>query len=231
MGVFLGGTDSNMNLGATTGVPAVRRRDVVGGRRAIRIQSANRRENWGGTSVFRYRGVVRVVALLVVLCGCRASTGSGPVDASTPRGDGLAERVTTDAALWVDVRPGDGNANGDARGGDGGGHDGASDAGGDAAAPACRLLEVTCPARYACYPFPFEGGPPSGETRCSFQGIGRPSVPCQSQLECDGENICITPGQPDAVCLQRCDLNGPNCPPGAACLPVAGYPGVGACSL
>ena len=61
--------------------------------------SANRRENWGKPSVFRYRGVVRVVALLVILCSCRAAAGSGPVDASTPRGDGLSERVTTDASF------------------------------------------------------------------------------------------------------------------------------------
>ena len=175
---------------------------------------------------------MRVVALLVVLCGCRVGSGSAPVDAGTPRGDGLAERVTTDAALWVDVRPPDGAGTGadlNPGGGDAAGRD-APD-GGNAATAACRLLEASCPARQACYPFPFEGGPPSGETRCSFQGIGRPSVPCQSQLECDGENICVTPGQPDALCLQRCDLNGPNCPPGTACLPVAGYPGVGACTL
>jgi hypothetical protein len=152
------------------------------------------------------------------------------VDASTPRGDGLAERVTTDAALWVDVRSGDGttsDSNSSSR--DGAGRDVSGD-GADAPATACRLLDSSCPARQACYPFPFEGGPPSGETRCSFQGIGRPSVPCQSQLECDGETTCITPGQLDAVCLQRCDLNGPNCPPGTACLPLAGYPGVGTCT-
>jgi hypothetical protein len=189
-------------------------------------------KNWGRTSDFRYLGVVRVVALLVVLCGCRVGAGTAPVDANTPRGDGLAERVTTDAALWADVRIGGDGAGADREpaGGDGPGRDGAGDAS-DATTAPCRLLEASCPGREACYPYPFEGGPPSGETRCSFQGIGRPSVPCQSQLECDGENICITSGQPDAVCRQRCDLNGPNCPPGTACLPVAGYPGVGACTL
>jgi hypothetical protein len=173
------------------------------------------------------------VALLVVLCGCPVGAARVAEDAATPRGDGLPERVTTDIGLWADVRlmdstaadrQGGGNA-GDVPGGDTAGADT-----GDASSPSCALLEPSCAGRQACYPYPFEGTP-SGETRCSFPGIGRMSVPCQSQLECDDDSVCVTPGQPDALCLQRCSVNAPDCPLGTACLPLAGYPGVGACVI
>jgi hypothetical protein len=172
------------------------------------------------------------VALLVLLCGCRVSSGAAPVDATTPRGDGLAERITTDAALWADVRPPD--TTGTERLGGGADAVGADVAGADVAdgaSSSCQLLEPSCPTRQACYPFPFEFGPPSGETSCRAEGSVPSSSPCRSQLDCDGENLCITPEQSDAVCLRRCDLNGPNCPPGTACLPLARYPGVGFCTL
>jgi hypothetical protein len=152
-------------------------------------------------------------------------------DASTPRGDGLPERITTDAALWADLRPVDATGTdhtrdsavseaGDAVGADSG----------DALGASCRLLEASCPVRQSCYPFPFEG-PPSGETRCELEGMNRSPIPCRSQVECDGQNVCVTPDTEDAVCRQRCSLDGPNCPPGTACLPLAGYPGVGACTI
>lgn len=170
------------------------------------------------------------MALFVVLCGCRVGTGMTNQDATTPRGDGLPERVTTDAALWADVRPPD-LLGAERPGGD---HAGPVDAAGldrgDAVDPPCRLLEPSCPAREACYPLPFEG-PPSGETDCRPEGMNRAPIPCQSQLECDGQNLCVTPGEPFAACRQRCSLDGPNCPPGTACEPVAGYPGVGACTI
>ena len=175
---------------------------------------------------------MRVVALLVVLCGCRVGAVPAAEDATIPHGDGLPERVTTDVALWADVRAPD--STGADRQGGGNGGDAGRDASGadmsDASSSSCALLEMSCGGRQACYPYPFEGTP-SGETRCAFQGIGRMSVPCQSQLECDGDSVCVTPGQPDAMCLQRCALNAPVCPIGSACLPLAGYPGVGACVI
>lgn len=151
-------------------------------------------------------------------------------DATTPRGDGLPERVTTDAALWADVLPPDLPA-AERAGGDGAGQgDVAGADGGDAVAALCRLLESSCPVREACYPYPFEGRP-SGETRCRPEGMNRAPIQCQSQLDCDGQTLCVTPGDPAAVCRQRCSLDGPNCPPGTACEPVSGYPGVGACTI
>lgn len=161
------------------------------------------------------------------------------MDATTPRGDGLPERVLTDAALWADLRPADRAGSGNSGAGDAAGRDATNDGGAagrdatddrDEVSAPCRLLEVSCPAGQACYPVPFEGGPPSGQTAC-YQDIGLGPALCQSQLDCDGRNICVTPGQADAACRQRCDLSGPNCPPGTACLPLAGYPGVGTCTL
>lgn len=217
-------------VGTTTVVPEAGASRANASDRGTARSSANEGKNWGKSSDFRYVGVVRVVALFVVLCGCRVGAGTNNEDATTPRGDGLPERVTTDAALWADVRSAD-SAGADRADSDGtGAGDAAATDGGDAAAAPCRLLEPSCPVRQACYPYPFEG-PPSGETRCRPEGMNRAPIQCQSQLECDGDNVCITPGQPDAVCLQRCSLDGPDCPPGTACLPVPGYPGVGACTI
>ena len=144
---------------------------------------------------------MRVVVCLVVVCGCLAQARSG-LDASgtgPPDGDGSVVDVVTDGA-------------------------GLSDAG-----ATCSLLGSTCPNKQGCYPFPFDEVPGSGATRCAFQGVGGPSVPCQSQLECDGLTVCSAPGQPDSICLQRCSLGRPVCAPGSSCAPLAGYPNVGVC--
>lgn len=170
------------------------------------------------------------MALLVVVCGCRVGAGVAPLDAEIPSGDGLPERVTTDAALWSDVRGPETAGTSDGVGDRSSSDVSARDAVGEVGGAACSLLNNGCPGREACYPYPFEGSP-SGQTRCSFQGVGRQSVPCQSQVECDGASLCVTPGQPDAVCLQRCDPNAPSCPPGTACLSVAGFSGAGVCTL
>ncbi|HEY4187005.1 MAG TPA: hypothetical protein VGP07_18150 [Polyangia bacterium] len=102
-------------------------------------------------------------------------------------------------------------------------------AGNDAAA-SCSLLVASCPDHQGCYPYPFEAASPNG-TLCAFQGIGDDSIPCQSQLDCDGQSICRTPGDPAAVCLTRCDPTAPTCPPGTGCSPLPGFPGVGTCTL
>lgn len=126
------------------------------------------------------------------------------------------------------------DAGGPAGGGDAGGagtgdavttDDGANDA---TDAGGCGLLAAACPLREACYPFPFEG-PARGETQCAFQGVGGATVPCQSQLECDGTTICSAPGQSDSVCAPRCDRAAPRCAVGTACVAYPGYPGVGVC--
>src|SRR5688500_17266868 len=111
--------------------------------------------------------MMRAVALLVVACGCRVAVSSN-VDATTPSGDGLPERVVTDAALWADVRAPDGGAmpdrppdvSGDVQpdGGDAGFGDGAPGQG-------CGLLVGSCPGSEGCYPFPFESPSPA-MTRC-----------------------------------------------------------------
>lgn len=145
------------------------------------------------------------MALLVLLCGCRA--GPRTTDAN-PFDDGsLGDR----RPAAVDTAD-EGQA-------------------GDAALGApCALLGMSCANRAGCYPFPFES-PPNGQARCAFPGGGTVSDPCQSQLECDGTTICSAPGQPDSICLQRCALASPVCPPGTTCLAYAGYSGVGVCSL
>ena len=177
---------------------------------------------------------MRVVALIVVVCGCRVASAPG-IDATTPHGDGLPERVITDAALWADVRTADvatdsvGDRGSDRDGTDAGidGTDGkAGDGPGDGP---CALLAPGCPNKEACYPFPFDGVP-TGETRCFMPGSGGELATCQSQLECDGTTLCSAPGQQsDSFCLPRCDPQNPHCAIGTNCLPYPNYPGVGVC--
>jgi hypothetical protein len=189
---------------------------------------------------------VPIVASLGLICGCRVG---GVADVSVdPRGDGLPERVITDAALWdtrADGAPdaldgggadgdddgrGDGDGDGDGRGGRDGDGDGGAAGDGSAAdaEPACDLLTPSCPAQQACYPFPFEGTP-AGDRRCASVGAGGPSVPCQSQLECDQGSLCTAPGEPDSICAKRCDPGEPRCPAGERCQALPLYPGVGSC--
>lgn len=144
----------------------------------------------------------------------------------------MPERVITDAALWSDVQAG---AAADAASSDGpredrgtGPADGSADAFDVVAGNTCGLLGMTCVGDEGCYPFPFEGTP-SGATRCAFQGVGETSVPCQSQLECAGTALCAAPGQPDSVCLRRCDPGNARCPTGMQCAPYFSYAGVGVC--
>jgi hypothetical protein len=106
-----------------------------------------------------------------------------------------------------------------------------TDAAADGAGVACSLLVASCPDDQGCYPYPFEGVIPTTATRCAFQGIGDDSIPCQSQLDCDGQSICRGLGDPSAVCLLRCDTTAPHCPPGTGCSPLPGFPGVGTCAL
>lgn len=181
--------------------------------------------------------MVVVWSLLVVTLGCSAAGGFEA--GASPGGDGLPERVITDAGVRdarADGEPSDGDRPGDGgSGGDGGrdGDGGAADTGPDAPADggvACDLLAVSCPAPQACYPAPFEGTP-SGQRRCGSPGPGGPSVPCQTQLECDQTTVCSAPGEPDSICVQRCDLADPRCPPGTTCRTLPLYPGVGTCRL
>lgn len=175
---------------------------------------------------------MRVVVLLVVACGCHVAN-SAAIDASTLHGDGLPERVITDAALWSDL-PIATTPDGASRDGTGGdrGSAGTWDASTDApdvdAGGICGLLGKTCVGDEGCYPFPFEGTP-SGATRCGFQGVGETSAPCQSQLECTGTALCSAPGEPDSVCLRRCDPGNPRCPTGMQCVPYLSYAGIGVC--
>lgn len=175
---------------------------------------------------------MRLVVILVVVCGCRAATSGPVIDASTPRGDGLVDRIVTDAALWSDLSATDSTSDGrivDAR--DGAPADRAVADGSTvtdlSTEPSCALLGKECVGREGCYPFPFEGSP-SG-TRCAFQGIGAASIPCQSQLDCDATTLCTAPGQPDSICAQRCPIADSRCPTGFRCVPYYGYVGVGVC--
>lgn len=107
--------------------------------------------------------------------------------------------------------------------------------GGPLGAASCDLASsvavpgsALCPARQGCYPFPFESSLPT-EARCGLAGLGSESVPCRSQLDCAANAVCARPGEPDSVCLLRCDPLAPTCPPGQSCRPYARYPGFGTC--
>jgi len=94
----------------------------------------------------------------------------------------------------------------------------------------CSLLQASCPAGQACFPYPFEAPSPT-TTACAYPGTGDVAIPCQTQLECDGSSICSNPGDPASLCLARCDLRLPYCGLGSYCISLTAFPGVGACSL
>ena len=190
---------------------------------------------------------MRVVALLVVVCGCRVAASPALGDGALPRGDGLPDRVIVDGALFTDlssgigitdaVRSSDGQVDGSGRGPDaldgGGIADGtAADLAGEGggSGPCGLLVASSCVGDERCYPFPYES-PAPGDVQCAFQGEGGPSIMCQSQLDCDGLSLCGAPGKPDSVCLQRCSLANPRCPTGFVCVAFFGYAGVGVCQL
>ncbi|MEP6655564.1 MAG: hypothetical protein ABJA82_19515 [Myxococcales bacterium] len=205
--------------------------------------------NFAGPQIFVKLYGVRVVALLVVVCGCRVAASSSSSywgDAATPRGEGLPDRVITDVALWADlpaVDHGFDNVTRRDSGGDGSGDRSANEQGGiDAnasevagAGETCSLLGGDCVGDERCYPFPYESSSPSG-TKCALQGQGVSSVPpvwaCQSQTDCDGLSLCEAPNDinhSDSFCLQRCRLDNLRCPTGLQCQPYFGYLGVGVC--
>jgi len=181
---------------------------------------------------------------VLLLVGCRAA--SPALSDAAIAGDGWIERRITDSALDLPTVADSGADRVDAASADGatdgatpsdGGAAGAGDAadarrdviGADAdAGVVCQVLSVDCPRRQACYPFPFEG-PATGDARCGFVGAGGPSVPCQSQLECDDATFCSAPGEPESVCALRCDLSNPLCLEGTLCRPLFFYPGAGVC--
>lgn len=113
-----------------------------------------------------------------------------------------------------------------------GGAGGAGGAGGGAGGlvMGCSLLQASCPAGQACFPYPFESSSPT-TTACSYPGTGDVAIPCQTQLECDGSSICSRPGDPSSVCLARCALALPYCSLGSYCISLTLFPSVGACSL
>jgi hypothetical protein len=92
----------------------------------------------------------------------------------------------------------------------------------------CALLGSDCGANHACYPFPFESDQPTG-TMCGLQGTGTDQIYCASQLDCDAQSICISPGESDGICLIRCDPSFSFCAVGEVCARLPKYPGVGVC--
>ena len=132
--------------------------------------------------------------ILVLLSSCSAFGGGN--DAST---DAAMDASAADVRVDVVVPTTD-----------------ASDA---ALAPVtCALLGNDCGGNHACYPFPFESRQPTG-TMCGLQGTGTDRIYCASQLDCDAQSICISPGESDGICLTRCDPNYAFCAVGEAVRP------------
>ena len=125
---------------------------------------------------------------------------------------------------------GAGGAGGATGAGGAGGLTGVGGVGASGMVMGCSLLQNSCPAGQACFPYPFESGGPT-TTACAYPGTGDVAIPCQTQLECDGTSICSNPGDPASLCLARCDLRLPYCGQGSYCISLREFPGVGACSL
>lgn len=187
--------------------------------------------------------------LVLTAGGCRVSR-SAAIDAEVAGGDGLPERRILDANIWetarddgaTDATNSDANQAIDASAdvvsdADDGGQlaDAAPlpvDAAGDGTVRpgtvSCDLATPSCPVRQACYPYPFESAA-AVQARCTVPGTGGESIPCQSQTDCDATTICDRPGQPDSVCILRCILVAPQCPPGRSCRARAPFDGFGTC--
>jgi len=153
---------------------------------------------------------VRVMRRLLWLGVLGALAGACNIDLSQAKGDGS-----------TGLPAGTGGA---------GGAGGAGGSGGLGLVMGCSLLQASCPAGQACFPYPFESGSPT-TTACSYPGTGDVAIPCQTQLECDGSSICSHPGDPSSVCLTRCALALPYCPLGSNCISLSAFPSVGACTL
>lgn len=122
-------------------------------------------------------------------------------------------------------------AGGAAGAGGAGGARGAGGTGVPGLVVGCSLLQASCPGGQACFPYPFDSAKPT-TTACSPPGTGDVSIPCQTQLECDGTSICSYPGDPSSVCLARCNLSLSYCGFASNCEPLPSpFPGVGACTL
>lgn len=173
------------------------------------------------------RLVARRAGLVVVLFAASGCTNAGLTD-------GGATADAADAADLADARPTDARP-ADAEAPDTQAPDTSDGATSDAMGAgdavvglACQLLGTTCGSEQACYPYPFEAVNPK-QARCARQGTTAMGTECQSQLDCDGDSLCVAPGQLDAVCRVRCAVANPECPTGQVCVPLISYKGVGAC--
>ena len=144
---------------------------------------------------------------LLVFVNAACSSGVGPDDGGT------TDAIPTDAHDAADRADGDG----------------AVDKPDGPPGPLCQLLAMTCIKKQACYPYPFEALNPN-EARCAPEGNRAAGSTCQSQLDCDGKSICVSPGQPNAACLAKCNTALANCPSGQSCHGLMSYPGVGVCT-
>jgi hypothetical protein len=160
-------------------------------------------------SIWARLAFVRLLpAILLLLASCSAFGGDHDASTDGDASDVSAAEVRVD--VHVDAVP-------------------TTDASDAAVAPVtCALLGSDCGANHACYPFPFESNQPTG-TGCGVQGTGTDQIPCASQLDCDAQSICISPGESDAICLTRCDPGFPFCAVGQTCVRLPKYPGVGVC--
>jgi hypothetical protein len=162
----------------------------------------NSTRSWRGA---RLGFVRRFFAISVLLSGCSAFGGGEDAAADGAAPDTTATDVHVDTVAAT------------------------SDASDAATSPVtCALLGSDCGANHACYPFPFDGNQPTG-TQCGLQGTGTDQIYCASQLDCDAQSICVSPGESDAICLTRCDPNFPFCAVGEGCARLPMYPGVGVC--
>lgn len=152
-------------------------------------------------------------------------------------GLGLALLLVLAGACNIDLAHDDGGTTvvGGTGGAGGAGGAGATGGAGGAIGPGgvvmgCSLLQASCPGGQACFPYPFDSGSPT-TTACGYPGTGDVSIPCQTQLECDGSSVCSNPGDPASLCLARCDLRLPYCGLGSYCIGLKAFPNVGACSI
>ena len=52
----------------------------------------------------------------------------------------------------------------------------------------CSLLQASCPAGQACFPYPFACGNPTA-TACAYHGTGDVAITCKTQHESDGTSV------------------------------------------
>lgn len=99
---------------------------------------------------------------------------------------------------------------------------------------ACDLLTSGCNTGEGCYPVTVEYDDQSASgSFCTPAGTGVVGDACSGWTDCLPSLACVESidGSGGSTCLERCDVDSPECPAGSTCVPSTNYPGLGSCRV